>query len=464
MVFSSLIFLWLFLPIVMIGYFVVPNRFKNFFLLLASLFFYAWGEPVYVLLMLASIGFNWVAGIFMEECRSLRKLVLAADVVLNLGVLVFFKYLGFFAELINQCLGTALPVVEIALPIGISFFTFQILSYEIDLYRGKYRAQRNIINLALYISFFPQLIAGPIVKYKDIDEQLQKRAHSPEKMMEGIRRFLYGLGKKVLLANILAECVDAIYALDQADITGWMAWAAALMYMLEIYYDFSGYSDMAIGLGKIFGFDFLENFNYPYLSTSIGEFWRRWHISLGTWFREYLYIPLGGNRKGKLRTYGNLFLVFLVTGLWHGASITFVLWGVYHGIFIIIERLGWERFLGRHRIFAGLYSFMAVLFGWVLFRADTLSQAFEMLKRMVLPWNYQETSVIWQQLIDHRAIFTAAAGLIGCGIFQRLMQKLPAASKWKYSCAELAYCAGIAVLGLAALAGNTYNPFIYFRF
>lgn len=464
MVFSSLIFLWLFMPAVIIGYYVVPARFKNMFLLLVSLVFYAWGEPIYVLLMLASILINWLIGILMDRSSRCRKAVLAADIVINIGILVFFKYLGFLAETVNACFGTAIPAFDIALPIGISFFTFQILSYEIDLYRGKYRAQRNIINLALYISFFPQLIAGPIVKYKDIDDQLQKREHSLEKTMEGIRRFLYGLGKKVLIANILAESVDAVYALDMKDVTGWMAWLTALMYMLQIYYDFSGYSDMAIGLGKIFGFDFQENFNYPYLSASIGEFWRRWHISLSTWFREYLYIPLGGNRKGTLRTYVNLFIVFAVTGLWHGASMTFLLWGLYHGFFRILERIGLDRFLKRHRIFAYIYTLAAVIFGWVLFRAENLMQASGMVKRMALPWKYAETSVIWQRIIDNRAIFTVVAGVIGCGIFQQLIKKMPVASKWKYSCAELAYCAVIAVFSLAALAGNTYNPFIYFRF
>lgn len=464
MVFSSLIFLWLFMPVVLVGYYIVPDRFKNFFLLLVSLFFYAWGEPVYVLLMLASILINWLLGILMDGSTRGKKLILTADIIINIGLLVVFKYLGFLAQTINACFGTAIPVAEIALPIGISFFTFQILSYEIDLYRGKYRAQRNVINLALYISFFPQLIAGPIVKYKDVNEQLKNRVHSPQKAMEGIRRFLYGLGKKVLLANVLAECVDRVYALDMNDVTGWMAWAVAIMYMLEIYYDFSGYSDMAIGLGKIVGFDFQENFNYPYLSASIGEFWRRWHISLSTWFKEYLYIPLGGNRKGKVRTYLNLFIVFVVTGLWHGASMNFLLWGIYHGVFQIAERLGLKKILERCRILSYIYTAAVVLFGWVLFRAETLPQALDMMKRMLIPWQYPATSVIWQQLFDHRSVFTAAAGIIGCGIFQAFVKKLPAADRWKYSCAELAYCAAIAVFSIAALAGNTYNPFIYFRF
>lgn len=464
MIFSSLIFLWLFMPVVIIGYYLIPDRFKNVFLMLFSLFFYAWGEPVYVFLMLFSIFINWLMGIFIGKCDGYKRILLIADIIINLGILVFFKYLDFLIEIVNLSFGLSIPAFGVALPIGISFFTFQILSYEIDLYRGKYKAQCNIINLALYISFFPQLIAGPIVKYKDVNEQLQNRTHSLQKMMEGIRRFAYGLGKKVLLANVLAECVDAVYGLDAGDVTGWLAWAAAFMYMLQIYYDFSGYSDMAIGLGKIFGFDFQENFNYPYISDSIRDFWQRWHISLGTWFKEYLYIPLGGSRKGGARTCMNLFIVFAITGLWHGASITFVLWGIYHGILRMLERTGWENFLHKHPIVSRIYTFMAVMLGWVLFRAENPHQIFYMLARLLAPWRYMDTAVIWQRLIDHRAVFCAVSGFLGCGILQSFLGKMPAATKWKYSFAELIYCAVIAVLSISMLAGNTYNPFIYFRF
>lgn len=301
----------------------------------------------------------------IDRFRKIDGILLAVNVVGNLALLGFFKYYDFFIGLVNSCFKTTFPEKNIPLPIGISFFTFQILSYVIDLYRGRYPVQKNILNLALYISFFPQLIAGPIVRYVDIDRQLESRTHSTQKAMEGIRRFLYGLGKKVLIANVLGQCVDSIYAMELSEVTGAFAWLAAGMYMLQIYYDFSGYSDMAIGLGKLFGFDFPENFNYPYLSKSVQEFWRRWHISLGTWFREYLYFPLGGSRKGAVRTYVNLMIVFLVTGLWHGAGMTFVLWGVYYGVLQVIERLGFKKILGKYPVIGWSYTFLAALFGWV---------------------------------------------------------------------------------------------------
>ena len=288
----------------------------------------------------------------MDQCEKYKKLLLIVVVIWNLGLLGYFNFL---IDIVNHCIGSEIAYVayqEIRLPIGISFFTFQILSYVIDLYRGQYKAQKNLINLALYISFFPQLIAGPIVKYKDIDAQLAHREITTDKLADGIRRFIYGLGKKVLIANVAAKCVDTIFALDYVNVTGWLAWAAAILYMLQIYYDFSGYSDMAIGLGKIFGFEFQENFRYPYLSRSIQEFWQRWHISLGTWFKEYLYIPLGGNRKGQVRTYINLLIVFGATGLWHGASMNFVLWGLYHGFFSILERMGLSVYFDPSEPFA----------------------------------------------------------------------------------------------------------------
>lgn len=294
MVFSSFIFLWTFLPIVFVGYFVIQDKYKNIFLLLASLVFYAWGEPKYILVMIFSVLVNYTVGLLIDKYNCYKSILLIIDIIVNLGLLGYFKYFNFGIEIINLSLNLNIEVSNITLPIGISFFTFQILSYIIDLYRGQYKAQKNIINLGLYICFFPQLIAGPIVKYKDIDDQLNQRICTVSKIREGIRRFIYGLGKKIIIANTVAYCVDTIYALDCSDITGWLAWIGAILYTLQIYYDFSGYSDMAIGLGKIFGFEFQENFNYPYLSKSIQEFWQRWHISLGTWFKEYLYIPLGG--------------------------------------------------------------------------------------------------------------------------------------------------------------------------
>lgn len=464
MVFSSLIFIWMFLPIVFIGYIVLPNRFKNLILLLASLIFYAWGEPKYIILMICSIIINYVIGLLMDRHETKKKQLLIIGIIINIAILGYFKYFNFLIDIINLFIKQDLTLLDISLPIGISFFTFQILSYIIDLYRGQYKAQKNIISLSLYISFFPQLIAGPIVRYKDINEQLNNRQQTLEQIAAGIRRFIYGLGKKVIIANTVAQCVDKIYAIDCTGISGVTAWVGAMCYMLQIYYDFSGYSDMAIGLGKMFGFEFLENFNYPYLSTSIQEFWQRWHISLGTWFREYLYIPMGGNRKGLSRTYINLLIVFIVTGLWHGASFNFVLWGLYHGILLIIERVGLSVVLKRHKVVAHLYVLITVLFGWVLFRAEGLSQAVGITKRMLLPWMYKEDALVIGAIFRNKTLLIILIGIVGSGVLQYVVKKFGFAEKWKNSYLEIVYCAIVFVLCIVMLAGNTYNPFIYFRF
>ena len=468
---NSMIFLTAFLPVVFVldRLCVRKTALKNILLLLASLVFYAWGEPKYVFLMLFTITMDFFIGKGIDKAKKegnqkKAKRFLMTSILVDLSILGFFKYADFLIGTVNTLTGAGIPLLGIPLPIGISFFTFQILSYVIDLYRGRYPVQKNILNLALYISFFPQLIAGPIVRYVDIDRQLESRTHSTQKAMEGIRRFLYGLGKKVLIANVLGQCVDSIYAMELSEVTGAFAWLAAGMYMLQIYYDFSGYSDMAIGLGKLFGFDFPENFNYPYLSKSVQEFWRRWHISLGTWFREYLYFPLGGSRKGAVRTYVNLMIVFLVTGLWHGAGMTFVLWGVYYGVLQVIERLGFKKILGKYPVIGWSYTFLAALFGWVLFRADTFAQAGGMMVRMICPWKYLQTDVLLQNIVDHRAFVMLIVGLLGCGFIQKIWQRIPGTKRWKYSIGEAVWCAILGVLSLAALAGNTYNPFIYFRF
>ncbi len=464
MIFSSLIFIWGFLPIVFIGYFLIRDKFKNMFLLLCSLVFYSWGEPRYIWLMICSILFNYGIGLLIEKYESRKKALLVLDIIINIGMLAYFKYFNFFVEIINRCTGREVESAEIILPIGISFFTFQILSYIIDLYRENYRAQKNIVYLALYISFFPQLIAGPVVQYKDINEQINHRVSTPEKTAWGIRRFIYGLGKKVIIANIIAKCVDTIYALDGINLTGGLAWAGAVLYTLQIYYDFSAYSDMAIGLGGIFGFNFRENFNYPYLSSSIQEFWQRWHISLGTWFREYLYIPLGGNRKGKVRTYLNLFVIFFATGLWHGASFNFIIWGLYHGLFQVIERLGLKKFLVRHKMIAHIYTIIIFVFGWVVFRADDLTQARTILIRMLMPWKYTESSLIIGRVFGNKTITVILAGVLGCGFIQTFLRKTKISERLKNSYLEMVYCSMVFILCIAMLAGNTYNPFIYFRF
>ena len=466
MLFSSLIFLWYFLPIVVLLYHLIPGiRSRNAFLLAASLFFYAWGEPEYIVLMVFSIALNYGFGIIVSRKRS--KLILAMCIGVNLALLGYFKYFNFGIELVNAILpGNPLSMREIALPVGISFYTFQALSYVIDVYRGDIQVQRNPWKLALYISFFPQLIAGPIVKYHDIAKQLESRSVSWTKMAYGIKRFTYGLGKKVIFANTFAAIVDLVLERNnQVYMSTGLAWFAIALYALQIYYDFSGYSDMAIGLGKLFGFDFMENFNYPYLSGSVREFWRRWHISLSTWFKEYVYIPLGGSRKGNMRTYVNLFVVFLVTGLWHGAGINFVLWGAYYGIFLVAERLFLGKLLEKNPwpVFNHLYTMAVVLVGWVMFRIEELDALFHMWK--VLFWGQGGPFTI-PMFADRRIYFIFVIGVVLCGPLQAICPRL---KTWLYQeetvrNVDVMAMAGILCLCLVLLICNTYNPFIYFRF
>ena len=468
MLFSAAIFLWTFLPLTVLVNCVLPTQLSNLFLLLASLLFYAWGEPVYVFLMLFSITINWLCGLLIDKFQAYKTPVLILCTAINLALLGYFKYFNFFVDSINAIFGGGtLSAKTIALPIGISFFTFQALSYVIDLYRGNCSVQKNLLHLALYVSFFPQLIAGPIVRYADIATQLQNRTVSAERFALGLRRFLYGLGKKVILSNCMAEITDCIFGLAFAKLTPAGTWLGALTYTLQIYYDFSGYSDMAIGLGHIFGFYFLENFNYPYLSRSIREFWQRWHISLGTWFREYVYIPLGGNRKGVLRTYFNLIAVFFLTGMWHGANWTFIVWGLYHGAFQILERLRLKNFLQQHPLLSHCYCMFVVITGWVVFRAETLGDATRYFLRMFVPWRYSLIGVppIPLELLSWRNLVMFCVAVMGCGILQLAAQRWPIlAAKWKNSVAELLFLCTVFVYSMILLASGSYNPFIYFRF
>ena len=467
MLFSSMVFIWFFLPIVFIGNFFLQrtggNRAANILLLLASLFFYAWGEPVYIILMLVSITVNWGSGLLLRTVRF-QKTVLVADVLVNLGLLGYFKYSGMVVDTICRFTGAQIAKPEVALPIGISFFTFQALSYVIDVYRNEAEVQRNWFHLALYVSFFPQLIAGPIVKYKDVNEQIENRSISLRETALGIRRFTYGFAKKILIANVMGQCADRLYAMEINNVTSSMAWIASIVYTLQIYYDFSGYSDMAIGLGRIFGFRFKENFKYPYTSHSIREFWRRWHLSLSSWFRDYVYIPLGGNRKGPLRTYVNLFIVFLLTGIWHGASWTFVLWGIYHGLFCIIERLGLEKFLKRHHLISWIYTILVVNIGWVFFRLDDLEKSLAIIARMLQPWRYLLSTYSLMELLSVKMILLIFAGIIGAGIIRHIFKKTGLKKKLQYSVIEIVYCSILFILCIMSLASSTYNPFIYFRF
>ncbi len=468
MVFSSIIFLWVLLPCILILYYVSPKQLRNGILTLFSLFFYAWGEPRYVVLMILSVFVNYFFGLMVEKIGRKRWLLVLC-VALNLLTLGYFKYYNFLAGVLNPLLGGCgleLPPIQVTLPIGISFYTFQALSYVVDVYRGENKAQKNPLNMMLYISFFPQLIAGPIVKYHDIEEQINDRKITLEGFTYGVKRFIFGLGKKVILANTFAEVVDAVYAYKAVDVSQMMLWLTAVLYMLQIYFDFSGYSDMAIGLGKMFGFTFIENFRLPYTATSIRDFWRKWHISLSSWFREYVYIPLGGNRRGTLRTYVNLWTVFLLTGIWHGAGWTFIFWGIYHGFFNVIERIFLGKWLEKDKLkpLAHIYAVLVVLIGWIFFRADTIGQAFSFIRYMFVP---HDAVVLMERYMNRRIWIFLIAALAVCGPFQWFWMKIRGrvlAQDGSVSIASLIGYMCILWFSILLLVNNTYNPFIYFRF
>ena len=461
MVFSTPIFLFLFLPAVLVLNYIIPKKYiaaKNVVLLIASLFFYAWGEPKNVLLMLLSIAVNYVCGLLLgrfDSDEKKRKVVLWASVVFNLGLLFFFKYFSFVT-------GGLFPVIK--LPIGISFFTFQIMSYTIDVYRRSVEPQKNLVKLALYISLFPQLIAGPIVRYIDVEKQLTYRECTAEKTARGMIRFSMGLAKKVIVSNTVAAICDGIFGSTNT-VPAFTAWVGVICYALQIYFDFSGYSDMAIGMGHMLGFDFLENFNYPYVSCSVQEFWRRWHISLSSWFRDYLYIPLGGNRRGKVRTYINLIIVFACTGLWHGASFSFIVWGLWHGLFLVIERLGFKKVLDKLPKFIGwIYTMLVVLVGWVFFRADTLSAAMKYLGEM---FSFSGGVANGMAQFDNLSFIITVIAIILCTpVYQFLKGKLEKTEGGKKAAFVIGavLATGLFILSVIFLTGLGYNPFIYFRF
>ena len=464
MVFSSMVFLCIFLPVVFLLHLLLPGiRAKNGMLLLASLAFYAYGEPVYVILMIASAFVNYLSALLIGKNPAGKKAVMAVNVILNLGVLVLFKYTGFLAESVNTILGTAIPVPSIRLPIGISFFTFQAMSYVIDVYRGVTGAQKNFGKVLLYISFFPQLIAGPIVKYHDIAQEIENRTQTVDGVTDGIRRFIVGLSKKVLISNTVGLVADTLFAADVSGLNAAAAWIGAVSYMLQIYFDFSGYSDMAIGLGEMFGFHFKENFNYPYISGSIREFWRRWHMSLSGWFQEYLYIPLGGSRKGKIRTVINKFIVFLCTGIWHGANVTFLFWGLYHGCFLMLEEIvpAIREQGGKVKsFFQHIYTLLVVLIGFVFFRADSMHQGAAWIKTMFTGFgsNTAAMSLALEQLTPLYLV-TVAVGSVACCPVKMLVKKGRA-----YEAVTAAGSLVLLLLCMLSLASGTYNPFIYFRF
>ena len=477
MVFSNLIFLFVFLPVVLLVYFLVPKVLKNFILLIVSLFFYAWGEPVYVFLMIFSIVLNYIFGLLIDQSKDrlqLKKTYLVISVILNLAILGYYKYSMFLIDNINSLFGTNIHMDPLPLPIGISFFTFQAMSYVIDVYRKDSEVQRNVFDLALYISLFPQLVAGPIVRYNTIADEIKNRVHNMELFSDGVRQFIIGLAKKVIIANPLGALADTIFAMSPDNMSVTTAWIGIAAYSLQIYFDFSGYSDMAIGLGKMFGFKFLENFNYPYIAKSISEFWRRWHISLSSWFRDYIYIPLGGNRKGAWKTYRNLLIVWTATGFWHGASWTFMAWGFYYGIIICIERLGLGKWLAKlWSPLQHIYVLFLVMIGWVFFRADSFSYSIEFIQTMFgLNGTAFSNNTTLLYLNDNAYLFLLAI-VFSIPIypwFIKKMDQLMEAGKYTASLSITRYLAGpvvyfaLFILVTMFLVNSTYNPFIYFRF
>ena len=476
MVFSSVIFLCLFLPIVLGEYYLLPKReAKNLWLIAASLLFYAFSGLWYVLLLLFSVFCNYLAGLFVSG----RKGVLYVAVAVNLGVLGVFKYLTFLVRTVDQLPGVAITVPSIVLPVGISFFTFQGLSYVIDVYRNERLKSTRFRDVLLYIALFPQLVAGPIVRYEDVADEIKSRRHTLEQLANGLRRFIIGLSKKLLIADVCGSVVTLIYSAERSVLDSRTAWLAAVCYLLQIYFDFSGYSDMAIGLGLCFGFHFKENFNYPYISASIQEFWRRWHISLSTWFREYLYIPLGGNRKGKAKTYRNKLIVFFCTGLWHGANWTFIVWGLWHGFFIVAEDAVKKLFRiekhgkgGRNPVMAvlkHLYTLLVVLIGFVIFRADNIEQAASMIRAMFSGISASaQTGLLLAQCLTPLTMFALLLGLVGSTpILPMVCHKAERQTGSARTCLRVINYAAVLVLLLVDilhLSAASYVPFIYFQF
>ena len=481
MLFSSITFIFMFLPLVLFFYLITKKELHNPVLLIASIIFYAWAEPRYLAIMLLTIFTTRLGAAAIEKCGSLEKAavvpfghnkrlwVLITTICVNLGVLIYFKYFNFIIENFNNLFGMHIKILDIVMPIGISFYTFQALSYLIDVYKGECRVQKDIYKLALYICLFPQLVAGPIVKYKDVEEQISSRTVNFEKTSLGVKRFIIGLSKKVLIANVMGLIADKVFVQDPHALPHFVAWLGAAAYTFQIYFDFSGYSDMAIGLGLIFGFKFMENFNYPYISKSITEFWRRWHISLSTWFKQYIYIPLGGNRNGMLKTLRNLGFVFLLTGIWHGASWTFIIWGCWHGFFIILEKIfNIKKFGQNHdtvwiKILRHLYCILVIVFGWVIFRADTIKYSYDYIRNMlgILRVHTEEVLYPLSYYIDrYETAVLIVAIICSMPVFNRMPETK---NKLLHAVINL-WLLLLFIFSAASIAADTYNPFIYFRF
>lgn len=480
MLFNSVIFLFLFLPGTWALYYLPWRRARNAVLLLASLLFYLWGGRDQVWVLLLSIGMNYLLGLSFGVPGRAGKPLLVLGIALNLSLLAFYKYAGFLVANLNLSLAwfglAPLAMSTVVAPLGISFFTFHALSYLMDLYHTRAEPQRNPVNFTLYLAVFPKILAGPILKYQDAEHQLADRTVTSHSFLVGVRRFIIGLGKKTLIANPLAAVADKIFAVPGSELSPEVAWLGIICFTLQIYFDFSGYTDMAIGLGKTFGFEFPENFNYPYLSQSVQEFWRRWHISLSTWFRDYLYIPLGGNRCSPARHYRNLIVVFVLCGFWHGASWNFILWGLWYGLFLVLERLEFGRALKRTwRPVRHAYALAVVVAGWVLFRADDLSHALHYFASL-LGLNAPTTGQYYLDLyVDYEVLLTLVIGVIGATPVAAMLKNLAPdslagttgwsrAAAWSFSLAHVLFLASLFLLSCMAVAGGTYNPFIYFKF
>ena len=459
-------FVYMFLPIVCLIYLCSKKELHNGILLAASILFYAWGEPRYLAIMLLTIIVNYLGAIAIEKWTKYKKLSLILTIIVNLGFLAYFKYFNFLLDNINHIFSLDIKFVEVILPLGISFYTFQAMSYLIDVYRDECKAQKDFYKLALYICLFPQLIAGPIVKYHDIAEQIDSREVNFDKVQYGVKRFIIGLSKKMLIANTMGAIADKIFLQAPDTFTPLVAWLGAIAYSFQLFFDFSGYSDMAIGLGAIFGFKFMENFNYPYISKSITEFWRRWHISLSTWFKEYLYIPLGGSRCSLKRTCFNLGVVFFLTGLWHGASWTFIIWGIWNGFFIILEKItGWHKDVQGFWInfTKHIYAIFVFVLGWVLFRSDNLGYAFTYIKNMFGLVKVHDISYLLPYYVDtYEVIMFVAAIICSIPIFKNILN-INKENKLLYGTVNL-WLLMLFLLASATIAASTYNPFIYFRF
>jgi len=461
MVFSGITFLFYFLPIVLALYYIAPNKYKNIVLLASSLFFYFYGEPTYVIIMIASIVFTYIFGILMNKYKKYSKLFLILSICVSIGILIYFKYTNFLIQNINLWLKNKIDFIYVVLPIGISFYTFQLISYIIDVYRGEARVQKNVLKLAMYISLFPQLIAGPIVRYTTIEEQIENREYSFSKFSQGVKRFLVGLGKKVLIANVLGQLASIF--LSSNDTSTLFYWLYAVAIMLQIYFDFSGYSDMAIGLGKMFGFEFLENFNYPYIATSITDFWRRWHISLSTWFRDYIYIPLGGNRVSKIKWFRNILVVWFLTGMWHGAAWNFIIWGLYFGILLILEKV----FLGKYleklpKFILRIYVLLIVMISFIIFNGEGVANIFQNIGGL---FGITSSSLVSAESIYYfKSYFIVLiVAIIGATPFMKNLANNEKLHK-VINILEPIFLVILLVVSTSYIIDSSFNPFLYFRF